>query len=259
MGDCLNLFVVIGLSPAGRPLLAEGEVEIQWIDDVNIQTNRRENIFPSQVTSILLTNMNIIVLLPQQTLRVCAWTFKLQQIERIEDCASAFRSSKRIRIHVKDGRQIEIKFLSGKKETAMEIVHRALQRKSWEQQTAPPKAEEVQFSVKSAGISGLIRRQEREHQSNDAVKREALTDLDTLMSRAKEVVGVIERYAHVRFDKVDDRSDTSSEIGPVLFVLPLLFLLLILSITIPPLNALRRCSCSRRNPFEHRYVSEPRL
>jgi hypothetical protein len=213
MGDYLNLFAVIGLSQAGRPLLTEGEVEIQWIDDVNIQTDKRENIFPSQVASILLTNMNIMVLLPQQTLRVCAWTFQLKDVERIEDCASTFRSSKRIRIHVKDGRKMEIKFLAGKKETAIEILHRSLQRKSWEQQTAQPKSEEVQFSVKTAGISGLIRRQEREHQSIDAVKREALTDLDTLMSRAKEVVGVIERYAHVRFDKADDRSDTSSEIG----------------------------------------------
>lgn len=223
MGDYLNLFHIIGLSPGGRPLLTEGEVEIQWIDEVNIQTDHREDIFPTKIATILLTNMNIIVVLPQQTLRVCAWSLHIKNITKIEDCATTFRSSKRIRFYMQDGRKLEIKFVSGKKEVAIDILQKSLQRKSWEQistsSSSPQmKSEESQFSVQSAGISGLIRRQEREHQSLDAVKREALSDLDALMSRAKEVVAVIDRYAHMRFDKSDDQSDTSSEIGIVMDV-----------------------------------------
>jgi hypothetical protein len=214
MGEHLNLFLVIGLSPGGRPLLSDGEVEIQWIDDVKIQTDTREDIFPCAVASILLTNMNLMVLLPQQPLRVCAWALHYKQIVKIEDCATTFRSSKRIRFHTQDGRKLEMKFLAGKKDSTMDIIQKSLHRKSWEQyEVTQTKSEEPQFSVRSAGISGLIRRQEREHQSIDAVKREALTDLDALMSRAKEVVAVIDRYAHMRFDKPDDQSDTSSEIG----------------------------------------------
>lgn len=231
MSDHLNLFLVIGLSPGGRPLLSEGEVEIQWIDDVSIQTDTREDLFPTSVTSILLTNMNLMVLLPQQTLRVCAWALHYKNISKIEDCATTFHSSKRIRFSFHDGRKLEMKFYSGKKTSTIEIIQKSIHRKSWEQyemiETGNMMTNESQFSVRSAGISGLLRRQEREHQSIDAVKREALTDLDTLMSRAKEVVSVIDRYAHMRFDKADDQSDTSSEIGdpPLCFLFILTFVL----------------------------------
>lgn len=212
--DFLDLFQVVELSPGGRPILKEEEVEIKWVDDVNIQTAARVDIFPSKTASIILTNMHIMVLLPPQSTRICAWTLQLKKILSIEDCASAFRSSKRIRCHIDDGRKIEIKFLAGHKESSLEIIQKSLVRKSWERLPPQlPKPNESQFTVKSAGISGLIRRQEREHQSIDNVAREALTDLDALMNRAKEVVAVIQRYASVRFEKSDDQSDTSSEIG----------------------------------------------
>lgn len=242
MGDYLNLFEIIGLTPGGRPILIDDEVEIQWIDEVNIQTEHKEDIFSSKIMSILLTNMKIIILFPQHTLRVCAWTLHYKNISHIKDCATTFHSSKRIRFSFhNDERKVEIKFLSERKEIMMDIIQRSLQKKSWEQivslsststlnqiqQNAPPGNDVPQFTVQSAGISGLIRRQEREHQSLDNVKREALSDLDTLMSRAKEVVAVIDRYAHMRFDKADDQSDTSSEIGIIILSYHNLILLLI--------------------------------
>lgn len=217
MSDLLNLFIIIDLTPGGRPLLKENEVEIKWIDDINIQSENKEDIFPSKIITIILTNINIIILLPLHVHRVCAWSLPLKDVQSIEDCSTTFKISKRIKINMKDNRKILLKFLNGHKESTIELINKSLQRKSWEQQSTQSiqltKVEDTQFSVKSAGISGLIRRQEREHQSIDAVRREALTDLDALMNRAKDVVAVIDRYAHGRFDKPDDQSDTSSEMG----------------------------------------------
>lgn len=230
MSDFLNLFIIIDLTPGGRPLLKENEVEIKWIDDANIQSSssssshsHKEDIFPSKLVTIILTNMNIIILLPLQIHRVCAWALPLKDILKIEDCATSFRSSKRIKCYMKDERILEIKFLTENKDSMIELINKTLQRKSWEQTSSSlsslSKVEETQFSVKSAGISGLIRRQEKEHQTLDAVTREAFTDLDALMNRAKDVVAVIDRYAHGRFDKPDDQSDTSSEMGKYYYYL----------------------------------------
>ena len=222
MSDLLNIFHIIDLSPGGRPLLKENEIEIKWYDEVNIQTittQRKEDLFLSKILSLLLTNLSLIILLPIQLQRVCAWVLELKEIQKIEDCATRFKSSKRIKIHLKDERIFEIKFLNGNKEGMIELINKTLQRKSWEQMNSQVvKVEETQFSVKSAGIGGLIRRQEREHQTLETVRNEAFTDLEALIDRAKDIVQVIDKYAHGRFDKGgtgvgDDQSDTSSEIG----------------------------------------------
>jgi hypothetical protein len=229
-----DLFSHISLTPAGRPLLREGEIEKVWVDDVIIQTDQRKDIFPK--SSVLVTNVHIMVILSEQNQRG-AKALHIKNITNIEDCATMFRSSKRIRIFASDGHVLELKFLSGKKEIAMDMIQKSLERKAWEDIGTPPastKPVESQFSVRAAGVSGLIRRQERDHDTADAVAKEALTDLDALMRRAKDLIGVIDRYTAVRFNKSDDQSDTSSELGPLL--------LLSRFLSDPPRQAMLLCS-----------------
>mmetsp|Transcript_19962 Transcript_19962/g.28686 ORF Transcript_19962/g.28686 Transcript_19962/m.28686 type:complete len:388 (+) Transcript_19962:41-1204(+) len=205
-------FNKLELTPAGRPKYKDGEVEIKCVENVRVETDSRCEVL--DIGSLLLTNIHIVIIRSQQS-RMEAWGLELMRVVIVEDCASFFVPSKRIRIHIENGNKLEFKFLSGQKETTIELIRKTLERKAWTDICSPPKpvVTEAAFSVESAGVSGLMRRQEREHQSVDAVTREALTDLNVLMTRAREVVKVIEKYSAVRFDKSDAQSETSSEMG----------------------------------------------
>lgn len=212
-----DLFAPIHLSAAGRPLLHDGEIELKTVDMVRIETDKR--ICVAITSTFILTNMRILIQYASKATTTS--NIHLRMITNVEDCATMLRPSKRLRFHFQDGRKLEFKFLSGyaDKDSTFDLVSKSLQRKAWaeiEKAAASNKRleDEVKiFSAHSAGVSGLIRRQEREHHSMDTVSRAALTDLDSLMNHAKDVVGIIERYAAMRFSKNDDQSDTTSEIG----------------------------------------------
>jgi ESCRT-II complex subunit VPS36 len=51
------------------------------------------------------------------------------------------------------------------------------------------------FSTQKAGISGVVKRQEKEIEEVDSLSKQAMGDLEGLMSNAHEVVKVIEKYS----------------------------------------------------------------
>ena len=218
-----DLFAPMQLSTAGRPQFHEDEIELKTTENIRIETDQRKCVI--ERCTLILTNMRVLVRYEIKSAFVVAF-IHLKLVERVEDCASMFRPSKRIRFHYIDGRKLEFKFLSSGKEKNLNFVDKCLQRKAWvaaEEADARKKAQTYEggsqtnsFSARSAGVSGLIRRQEQEHQTMDTLTKAALTDLDALMSHAKDVVGIIEKYAAVRFNKSDDQSETSSEIGTLL-------------------------------------------
>jgi hypothetical protein len=220
-----DLFSSMAMSAAGRPQLEDGELELQCTDKVRIETDKR--ICVIETSTLTVTNMRLILQFQRAGVSTLSH-IHLKLISHVEDCAGRFRSSMRLRFHFHDGRKLEFKFYDGGKESTLGFVSKTIQRQSWKEieernaqnHSSQKEADEPKsFSARSAGVSGLIRRQEKEHQNLDAVTRVALTDLDALMNHAKDVVGIIEKYAAVRFNKSDDQSDTTSEIGrpPSLF------------------------------------------
>lgn len=218
-----DLFSAVTLSAGGRPQLEEGELELKCTDKVRIETDRRICVIES--STLIVTNMRLILQFQFSGLSKVSH-IHLKLVSRVEDCATMFRSSMRLRLHFHDGRKLEFKFFAGGKEATLDFISKMLLRQAWieiEARDTKPgqndKESQLSFSSRSAGVSGLLRRQEKEHQNLDAVTRVALTDLDALMNHAKEVVGIIEKYAAVRFNKSDDQSDTTSEIGIVIISL----------------------------------------
>lgn len=76
---------------------------------------------------------------------------------------------------------------SGKEAFLVEL-ERAVQRKAWEAVVAVAEKKEVAFSVRNAGVAGIIRRQERKRQDAKELTSQALGDLGALMERARDAV-----------------------------------------------------------------------
>jgi ESCRT-II complex subunit VPS36 len=103
-----------------------------------------------------------------------------------------------------------IKFHSDK-DVFLTLVQKQLTKKSWEEAKKLVVVEPI-FSTSNAGVGGLLRRQEREMSSADHITKEALMDLDSLMRSAKEVIGVVQRYATYAQERSEDNvSETSTE------------------------------------------------
>jgi len=86
----------------------------------------------------------------------------------------------------------ELAFKGGGRDDFFKGLQTALQRKAWE--TIDTVKKEVELGTSGAGIAGLLLRQQHQQQHLDSLSSEAFSDLDGLISKAKEIVAVISRY-----------------------------------------------------------------
>lgn len=61
----------------------------------------------------------------------------------------------------------------------------------------------------------MLRRREKERSTTDSMAEAALSDLDSLMKNAREIVTVVEKFSHIMTEaqSAEGMSETSSEIG----------------------------------------------
>jgi ESCRT-II complex subunit VPS36 len=211
------------LTIVGRPIHMDEEVEIKNFEDVSILLQQQKHpvgdIFPP--SSIVLTNIRLIVIPPKsQSSHNTGWALKLDSVLRFEDCKKLLGTSTRISVFMIDNRrEIGMKFHKDDKLEFMETFSKVLTKKSWESISlnctkAIQSTTGETFSVKNAGVGGLIRRQERALQSVDNLTKSALSDLESLMISAKEVISVVQRYASLAASNADEcHSETSSVIA----------------------------------------------
>lgn len=97
----------IPLTPAGRPVLQTGEVEIKTEGDVTLyHVDGKAVLLHSCV--VTLTNYRLIFINGE-----CAVGLDLASVHRIEDLTSIFRHSKRFRIYQSGDSKLELKFSEG--------------------------------------------------------------------------------------------------------------------------------------------------
>lgn len=218
----MEYFSPVPLTTAQRPVLLDEEVEIKVIDSVAtvlVDSSRAaEDLFPPAL--LILTNIRLIVVVTAST-TPSARAISLKDVQTGEDCATMLRRSTRVRIlfhQRRSPKELSFKFGSGGKDEFLEMLLRTLAKKSWEKILPAPAAkapEAASFSVTNAGVSGIIRRQEKNLESVDALAKNALSDLDALMNRAREVIAVVQRYAayvvEAKGDDAPDVSDGASE------------------------------------------------
>lgn len=211
----LNLFSSAELTLAGRPKLnpENDEVEVLYVEKVNIETVNKERIFYN--CNISVTNMRVFVIPPSDERTGRA--LHLRDVSRFTDNAGVFRSSRRITAHAKDGIQFHIRFNDKNKDLTLEMLGQYLQRKAWDKCCKSEMKDSriateglSQISTRHAGVSGLKRRQQEEQNAEKIMASDALSDLESLMTRAGEVVAIVKKYSTFRFDKPDDESETSS-------------------------------------------------
>lgn len=175
MDNILKLFHTTALTASGRPkMIADSEVELKYIENINIETVRKEKVFYNH--SIILTNMRMLIVPTQQIIteeKNCR-VLHLRFVTNFSDNAGMFKSSRRITANIIDGLQFHIRFNDRDKEVTLDLLGKSLHRKAWESvvDSARPTPvmstkEEVSgaasgssFSVLNAGVSGLRRRQE---------------------------------------------------------------------------------------------------
>lgn len=181
MDNILKLFHTTALTASGRPkMIADSEVELKYIENINIETVTKEKIFYNH--SIILTNMRMLIIPSQQitTEEKKCRVLHLRFITNFSDNAGIFKSSRRITANIIDGLQFHIRFNDRDKEVTLDLLGKSLLRKAWESvadaarpvsMVSNPKKEErggagggggsgSSFSVLNAGVSGLKRRQE---------------------------------------------------------------------------------------------------
>lgn len=216
----MTKFSIIPLSRAGRPILLENEVEIRSESCVSIVNQEKlkvkGEIFGAGL--IILTNFRLISIQESgsPSANLTGWGMYLSCIKSIEDCAKLFSVSTRIQINFSEkGSEIGLRFNKEGKSEFLEIFHKVLEKKSWEKGIVSDKQPELPlpepvFSSSNAGVSGIIRRQERTMQSVDTLAKSALSDLDALMLRAREAIAVVQRYASYT-DENHNNNDAMSE------------------------------------------------
>jgi hypothetical protein len=162
--NILKLFSTTALTASGRPkMIADSEVELKYIENINIETVHKERIFYNH--SIILTNMRMLVFPAQQiaTEEKNCRVLHLRFVTSFSDNAGIFKSSRRITASIVDGLQFHIRFNDRDKEVTLDMLLRSLMRKAWEDVVTPsaviPKEDGSTFSVLNAGVSGLKRRQ----------------------------------------------------------------------------------------------------
>lgn len=242
----MDYFTSITLTSAGRPVLLDEEVEIKVVDNVEtvlIHPNGHlEHLFPPAV--LILTNLRLLlVLLSHTSQSPLSYGILLQSIQSLENNAGLFKRSTRVKVNFhqrKTMKELTFRFLGGEKEDFLLQIERALARKSWEKILPPPPppsaaipgsttagnttttssttstatSDEVGkgFSVRNAGVGGIIRKQEKSLESVDQLTKSALSDLDALMNRAREVISVVQRYAaYVAEDAGNETASLNTE------------------------------------------------
>jgi ESCRT-II complex subunit VPS36 len=215
---------------AGRPILQDEESELKTFEDVAFHRKTVGNNTEVVIQGLLIiTNFRLIKLVENQAHSILGWEIHLRNVSSFSRVESMFVASKRINLNliVNDKEyHVQLKFNKGGKDDFIEVLQRALTRRSWEAiQQAKPAASPTPppfetASLSNVGIGGILARQSNAMQSADNLTRAALTDLESLAQKAREVVNVVQRYASFMQETrqaADEEglSETSSQIGEV--------------------------------------------
>ena len=218
----MNLFIAAPLSIVGRPILLEDEIEIKQHSNCEVLSDHPENAKLLQNVSLIITNLRIVHVVSSASSAgskgYIGWALDLSTISAVEDCSGILNRSKRLRLKfIKADNIISIRYLSGvsDKDESLLIIQKQLIKRSWEsiaraKQASLSLESQSKFSTSNAGVSGLIRKQEKDINTTKTITQQSLQDLDSLMKSAREVVQIVEKYAAYTQEREDRQKSTSS-------------------------------------------------
>ena len=217
----MNLFIAAPLSVVGRPILLDEEIEIKQHSNCEVLSDHPENTKLLQNVSLIITNLRIVHVISSASSAGCkgyvGWALDLSTISAVEDCSGILNRSKRLRLKfIKADNIISIRYLSGvsDKDESLLIIQKQLIKRSWEsiakaKQASLSLESQSKFSTSNAGVSGLIRKQEKDINTTKTITQQSLQDLDSLMKSAREVVQIVQKYAAYTQEREDRQKSTS--------------------------------------------------
>mmetsp|Transcript_29278 Transcript_29278/g.37736 ORF Transcript_29278/g.37736 Transcript_29278/m.37736 type:complete len:386 (+) Transcript_29278:189-1346(+) len=201
----------LNLTPAGLPVYLESEVEILKKKNVRIEVLQGDGIKPGELT---LTTHRIFH-------HSDDWGHLFLSLSEIGGAklkpGKFMRPSSKVLVFL-NGQSLEVEsafefaFKGGGREAFFQALETARERCAWVA-AAPVKVAAAQpLGTSGAGITGLLRRQQQQQQHLNTLSAQAFADLDSLISKAKDMVAVIHRYTAAQAQRSnEDLSEKEEE------------------------------------------------
>jgi ESCRT-II complex subunit VPS36 len=188
----------------GQRELLSGEVEVLSQSQVTIKCVDGTL---NSISSIMLTNYRIIFLAANEIIQVPVLLLKyITSVEKI----ATFISGKRLHI-VTSGTfplKISIKFNAAGIDEFTNQLQYFLGKKSWMASVIDTPPIHIFRAPTSAGIAGIMRKQQRDIASIDSLQQSSLSDLKSLITHAQDVIKIIEQYTLVKRGLIDENNES---------------------------------------------------
>eukprot|EP00667_Euglena_gracilis_P010490 EG_transcript_10685 len=202
----LNAFLPLSLTPAGRPLLEEGEIELTVQDSVALYNGDHQTDY--QDGSLYLTTRRLLYVEKGAKRAIALPLEALASADRRAGYCPGWSSPKVVLnvIGLPPGKHVMCSFRTGGMEPFCDRLQDVLNRKPWQQPaTAPKKA----FNPASAGVVGIIRNAEEQDRRTRATVESAFADLQALMRSARELTDIARRMEaqNARLQRTEEEED----------------------------------------------------
>eukprot|EP00668_Euglena_longa_P031992 GGOE01041271.1.p1 GENE.GGOE01041271.1~~GGOE01041271.1.p1 ORF type:complete len:439 (+),score=156.39 GGOE01041271.1:78-1394(+) len=202
----LNAFLPLCLTPAGRPHLDDGEIELCVQEAVALYNGDHQTDY--QDGSLYLTNRRLLYVEKGGRRAIALPLEALASAEKRAGYCPGW-SSPKVVLNVTGlppGRHVMCSFRNGSNDPFFDRLQDVLNRKPWQQPVAPVRKV---FSTASAGVAGIMRGAEEQERRTRTTVQEAFQSLGTLMQSAKELTDIARRMQaqNARLQRTEEEED----------------------------------------------------
>jgi len=208
----MNTLVAVQLSESKRPILVEGELENILQDNIALYEGDKVTKYEKSIA--YLTSHRLIILDQDNKLPPLGLHFsKVADIDA--DSGGFIKGSQKIKIALlgRDMPYLKLSFRSGNRDNFLAKFKSVLKSRSWEK-VVEQKQKEI-FATSKAGITGIIRTTETKSKETDKTLQQAFTDINALMEKAKDMVGLAEKIQAI-LSKENSGNEADNELRSVL-------------------------------------------
>ncbi|GAB9465732.1 Vacuolar protein-sorting-associated protein [Globisporangium polare] len=199
--SALDVLQSLPLTSAGRPALFGSEVEIYSEENISLYDHSQKT--PFQRGRCSITTHRLFYLDETKNPPVALF-LPLEWITKISKEAGFLARSAKLRVDITTSAMpvvsayIKLSFKDGGRDDFYNPLEATLKRKAWKD-TQPShltdrRLQKRQFNAADAGIAGILRRQQAAQKETTDLATSAFSDLTNLMEKARDMVGLIERY-----------------------------------------------------------------
>ncbi|KDO18871.1 hypothetical protein SPRG_15699 [Saprolegnia parasitica CBS 223.65] len=193
----LAVFSPLPLSETGRPVLWPSEVEVYSQSHVSLYD---QHVKTQYVHGRCVVTTHRLLWLSDDT--GTNLFMPLAAVDRLGKEAGFITRSSKIKIdytHENASKLLKLSFKAGGRDEFFVPLETSLCRRAWADTKsvsalADRRLQTRQFDPMQAGIGGIMQRRQEEQKQTSELTTQSFSDLNALMDKAKDMVGLIERY-----------------------------------------------------------------